>query len=208
EAIGLILDGMGVEAGAAAILNAPEQPIPQTVREQALGLLLADHPEAAELARTLLLRANEITPNDASIVLRLGMLAETTSEQEMPYSRTLMLAPDWSHARQTLAQFLYDNNRFMETLELTSGHAHDSIELNELHARALLRVGRYDESAAAYAQTLTAIEEPPPWLFYYKWMAENAAGLHEAAAISAQTAIDLYPEDPSWYVQLCISLTA
>lgn len=208
EAIGLILDGMGVEAGAAVILNAPEQPIPQAMREQALGLLLADHPEAAELARMLLLRANEITPNDASIVLRLGMLAETTSEQEMLYRRTLMLAPDWSHARQTLAQFLYDNNRFMETLELTSGHAHDSIELNELHARALLRVGRYDESAAAYAQTLAALEEPPPWLFYYKWMAENAAGLHEAAAASAQTAIERYTDDPSWYVQLCVSLTA
>jgi tetratricopeptide (TPR) repeat protein len=208
QAIAAILEGRGAEAGAQAVLDLPETAtsVPRAMCERVLGLLLARHEEMVALARQLLEAAVAAQPDDASATLYLGDVAETEELREARYQRALLLAPSWSYARYRLANYLLDRDRPGEALEFTSGHAEESVELLELHGRALLFVGRYDEAAAAYAQTAQLVDAPPPWLCYYKWLAEDNAGQHEAAAATARLATQHFADDPSWYVQLATSL--
>ncbi|MFL5803461.1 MAG: tetratricopeptide repeat protein [Roseiflexaceae bacterium] len=180
--------------------------VPRAMRERVLGLLLAQHEKTAALARQLLEAAVATQPDDASATLYLGDLATTEELREAHYRRALLLAPAWSYARYRLAGYLLDHDRPDEALEFTSGHADESVELMELHGRALLFVGRYDEAAATYARAIELTDAPPSWLCYYKWLAEDNAGLHETAAATARQAAQRFANDPSWHVQLATSL--
>jgi tetratricopeptide (TPR) repeat protein len=208
QAIAAILAGCGASAGAQTVLRLPETAagVPRAMRERVLGLLLAQHTETAALACQLLEAAIATQPDDASATLYLGDLAATEDLREAHYRRALLLAPAWPFARYRLARYLLDRDRSDEALEFTSGHAEESFELMELHGRALLRVGRYDEAADTYVQASQLSDAPPPWLYYYKWLAEDNAGLHATAAATARQATQRFADDPSWYVQLAASL--
>lgn len=208
HAIAVALAGMGVEAGAAAVLGAPEQVIPLATRERLLGMVLSEYEDQAERARELLRRSLAGAPDDAATLIRLGDVAESDDERGQCYRRALVLTPGWAFARGRLARLLARQERWVEVLELTSGYTSDALELTELYGRALLRLGRFEESADSYAQLVGQLAAPPDWVLYYTWLAQKRAGRHAEAIATGQMAAQRFPDDPDWFVRIALTLVA
>jgi tetratricopeptide (TPR) repeat protein len=200
EAIYAILNGLGVAEGDQAVVAASTEGIPLPDRERTLGLVLTQFGEEwSGRARELLRTALAQDPDDAYAALRLGDVVEEEGEREDLYRRALMLAPRWSYARAHLAHFLLDNNRAADAVQFTEGHESESLSLLAAHGRALIYIGRFEEAITAFGNAIQQVDQPSPWLYYYKWLAEDYGGHHEAAFATAQQATQLFPDEADWY---------
>ena len=209
DAVYAIVEGLGLEAGERAVLEAPapEGGAPMAERQRALGLILALYPkERGDRARELLGAALAANPDDSYATLRLGDVTQTDTDREALYRRALLLAPRWAYARAHLAEFLLGAGRAAEGLEFTEGHENDSFDVRVAHGRARLDTGHCDEAIPVFEQALSWSSQPTSSLYYWKWAAQEACGLHAAALATAQQAMPLFPNNLLWHVRQAISL--
>lgn len=208
HAVSVVLAGIGVEAGAAAVLGAPGTMIPLATRERFLGMALSKYEEGAGRATELLRRSLEVEPDHASTLLRLGDVAANNEERGQYYRRALMLAPGWGYARLRLARLLAAQSRWFELLHLTSGHTDEALELMELYGRALFHLGRFEEAADCYAELTGQLAAPPAWLMACTWRAQKYAGRYEQAIETAHQAVQRFPDQPEWHLRIALALVA
>jgi tetratricopeptide (TPR) repeat protein len=209
DAVHAILEGLGLEDGERAVLEAPvpDGGAPMHERQRALGLNLAlFQKERAARARELLNAALARNPEDSYATLRLGDVAETDADREALYRRALLLAPRWAFARARLAEFLIEAGRAAEALEFTDGHETESFDVLVAHGRALLDAGHCDQAVPAFEQALSWMSQPTSSLYYWKWAAQEDCGQHEAALATAQAALPLFPNNLLWFVRVATSL--
>lgn len=211
RAVMQIVRGLGAEQSLDALrrISVPEGGAPQSERERALGLALAqgseDQPRANKLASELLRTALAEDPEDAAVTLRLGNVISSEQDREILYRQSLMLAPDWHLARANLAAYLVDQRRPDEALEFTTGYERENLDILAAHARALLGMGHYEEAVDAFSQLVEEAEEPESWLYFDLWVAELESGSRGEALKTARKGIKLF-DDPRWYLHLATSL--
>ena len=163
EIFNLALDGLGLEKGEQALMDAPiqEGSAPGSERRRALGLALAKRdPSRVERARELLRVAVQTDAEDGLAWMRLGDVAESDEEQETCYRRALMAAPHWDFARANLARFLVHIGRPNDALEFTSGYESRSQDVLVAHGQALIGVGYYEEAAGVIGRAIAGSQNP------------------------------------------------
>lgn len=175
------------------VMSTPYHFASQNDRIYRLGIALSDAEILPDQAREFLQQARQEQPDNPMILQRLAGLSEEAEERETLLREALILSPSWLYARLQLSKYLYEQQRYDEVLELTTGHTSSDYELLRLHARTLIYTGRPDLAVVEY-QRLFENAEVNHADYYYKAIAESSFGLYAQAIETLKQALEHYAE--------------
>ncbi len=207
-----IFQGIGPERGEKAVLGIS---LPKNIttrqRDRALGIILSFYPkEKGQRARQLLEAILADNPEDGEATFWLGRgVAMNDDERERMYRQSVLLMPQWTHARMTLASYLAQKNRYQEALDFTIGHEYESLDMLTLHLYCLNRTGRFEEASFAAERLISDPSLPGERnSFHYqvKEEADTCCGEFEKALSNILKAMELFPGEQFWYYRECLAL--